>query len=339
MKKVKSIPFVSIVVPTTGNVKYIKGLIESINKLDYPKEKFELILIGDKETELLKTNSIRSKEYGIQTTVRYEPYAAGKKRNIGVELSKGDIIAFTDDDTILKEDWINNAIKHLNENSSYVGVGGPNFTPREGLPFAKAVGRIFGSKFLFSFRYTIGHSKPKEIEHNPTCNYIIKKYVFETVKFHDTLWPGEDAEFDIRLVKNGFKILYAPDVIVWHHRRSRPLPFLRQMFNYGKTRAQVTRMHPDSFDIRYFAFISAFIFLMLLYSISLSGIEIALIGKLDLTIPVVLNLAYFGIIALAGVLVGIQTGKLKQGIYAPLVLFIQHFGFSIGLLYGFIRKP
>ena len=35
----------------------------------------------------------------------------------------------------------------------------------------------------------------------------------------------------------------------------------------------------------------------------------------------------------------IQTGKIKQGLYAPLVLFIQHFGFSIGLLYGFIRKP
>ena len=50
-------PFVSIVIPTTGNVKFIKGLVESVNKLDYPKEKYELILIGDKETELLKVNS------------------------------------------------------------------------------------------------------------------------------------------------------------------------------------------------------------------------------------------------------------------------------------------
>ena len=56
-------------------------------------------------------------------------------------------------------------------------------------------------------------------------------------------------------------------------------------------------------------------------------------------IPVALNLAYFGIISLAGILVGLQTSKLKQGLYAPLVLFIQHFGFSIGLLYGFIKKP
>ena len=339
MTKLENIPFVSIVIPTTGNVKFIKGLVESVSKLDYPKDKFELILIGDEETELLRLNSKRAKEYGIRTTVKYEPFAAGKKRNIGVELAKGDIIAFTDDDTILKEDWISNAVRHLNDNNEYVGVGGPNFTPREGLPFAKAVGRIFGSKFLFSFRYTIGHAKPKEIEHNPTCNYVIKKEVFETVQFHDTLWPGEDAEFDIRLIKNGFKILYAPDVIVWHHRRSRPIPFLKQMFNYGKTRAQVTRMHPDSFDIRYFAFISAFIFLIALYSFSLSEIELPIIGKLNLMVPIALNLAYFTIISIAGILVGIQTGKVKQGLYAPLVLFIQHFGFSIGLLYGFIRKP
>ena len=335
----EKVPFISIVIPTTGNVSFIKGLVESVSKLDYPKEKFELILIGDKETKLLKNNTERAKKYGINTTLKYEPYAAGKKRNIGVELAKGEIIAFTDDDTILKEDWLNNAVKHLNENSDYVGVGGPNFTPREGLPFAKAVGRIFGSKFLFSFRYTIGHSRPKEIEHNPTCNYIINKKVFETVKFHDTLWPGEDAEFDIKLIKKGFKILYAPDVIVWHHRRSRPIPFLKQMFNYGKTRAQVTRMHPDSFDIRYFAFISAFIFLMGMYSFSFLEIEIPIIGKLEIIIPVILNLSYFGIIGLAGILVGFQTGKLKQGLYAPLVLFIQHFGFSLGLLYGFIKKP
>jgi hypothetical protein len=98
-------------------------------------------------------------------------------------------------------------------------------------------------------------------------------------------------------------------------------------------------MHPDSFDIRYFAFVTAFIILMGLYSLSLLEIEIPMIGKLEIMIPVILNLAYFGIISLAGILVGFQTGKLKQGLYAPLVLFIQHFGFSIGLLYGFIKKP
>ena len=332
-------PFVSIVIPTTGEVKFIKGLVESVVELDYPKDKFELILIGDKTTKLIEKNSKVAKEKGIDVTVEYNPVAAGQKRNIGTNLAKGSIIAFTDDDTILREDWMRNGVKHLQENEECVGVGGPNYTPKQGLPFAKAVGRIFGSKFLFSFRYTVGHSKAREIGHNPTCNYIIKKEIVQEIQFHDSLWPGEDVEFDIRLSKSGYKILYAPDVVVWHHRRSRPIAFLRQMFNYGKTRAQVTRMHPNSFDIRYFVFVLAFLVLMSLYYLSYINQELPVIGKIDMIIPLFLNSLYFAILGLAGLLVGFQTNRLKQGVYAPLVLFIQHFGFSLGLIYGFIRRP
>jgi|TARA_B110000263_G_scaffold90674_1_gene79265 cellulose synthase/poly-beta-1,6-N-acetylglucosamine synthase-like glycosyltransferase len=334
----KSEPFVSIVIPTTGNVKFIRGLVESVIELDYPKDKFELILIGDKNTDLIEKHSKIAIKNGINTLLIFEPVPAGQKRNIGSEKAKGDLIAFTDDDTILREDWIRNAVKHLRQNEEHVGVGGPNFTPRQGLPFAKAVGRIFGSKFLFSFRYTIGHAKAREIAHNPTCNYIIKKDIVKKIKFHPNLWPGEDVEFDIRVLKAGHKILYSPDVVVWHHRRSRPRAFLEQMFNYGKTRAQVTRMHPSSFDIRYFAFVLAFTFLMSLYSISYLNIEIFNMN-LNIKIPLFLNGAYFAILGLAGLLVGYQTKNIKQTIYAPLVLFIQHFGFSLGLLYGFLTKP
>ena len=331
-------PFVSIVIPTTGEVKFIKGLVESVAKLEYPKDKFELIFIGDKPTHLLEKNSNRAKEEGIDVTVAYNPVPAGQKRNIGADVAKGSVIAFTDDDTILRKDWIRNGVKHLRKNEKYIGVGGPNYTPKQGLPFAKAVGRIFGSKFLFSFRYTVGHSEARDIAHNPTCNYIIKKEVVQEVKFHDSLWPGEDVEFDIRLSKAGHKILYAPDVVVWHHRRSRPAAFLKQMFNYGKTRAQVTRMHPGSFDIRHFAFVVAFIALMSLYSISYLKLEIPVIGELDILVPLFLNGLYFVILVLAGLLVGYQTKKLKQAAYAPMVLFIQHFGYSLGLIYGFLRR-
>ena len=332
-------PFVSIVIPTTGKVRFIRGLVESVARLDYPKDKFELILIGDRPTRLLDKHAKEAEDESIDVTVEYEPLPAGQKRNIGAKIAKGTIIAFTDDDTILREDWIRNGVKHLSENEKYVGVGGPNYTPREELPFAKAVGRIFGSKFLFSFRYTVGHSVAREIAHNPTCNYLIKKNVVQEIQFHESLWPGEDVEFDIRLNMAGYRILYAPDVVVWHHRRSRPAAFLKQMFNYGKTRAQVTWMHPRSFDIRHFAFVMAFIVLMSLYSISYLNREIPVIGEVDILVPLFLNSLYFAILGVAGLLVGYQTGKFKQAGYAPLVLFIQHFGYSLGLVYGFLRRP
>ena len=78
---------------------------------------------------------------------------------------------------------------------------------------------------------------------------------------------------------------------------------------------------------------------MSLYYLSYVATELPIIGKIDILIPLFLNGLYFAILGLAGLLVGLQTNKLKQGIYSPLVLFIQHFGFSLGLIYGFIRKP
>ena len=329
-------PFVSIVVPTTGNVGYIRGMVKSVARLDYPRDRFELILLGDAETPLLQRARELAQEGGIALQVIHDPVAAGEKRNRGVAAAQGEYIAFTDDDTILREDWLRAAVQHLAQNPDYAGVGGPNFTPREGLPFAKAVGRIFGSKFLFRFRYTAGHDEPCEVDHNPTCNYVLRREAVAGIGFHPTLWPGEDVEFDIRLQQAGHRILYAPDVVVWHHRRSRPLPFLRQMFNYGVTRAQVTRMHPDSFDQRHYAFIVAFVVLMTLYALAWwQPLPVAVPWLL----PVALNVAYFGVLGLAGLLVGIQTRSLKQGLYAPMVLFIQHFGYSLGLLVGLLRRP
>ena len=327
-------PFVSIVVPTTGNVGYIRGMVKSVARLDYPRDRFELILLGDAETPLLQRARELAQEGGIALQVIHDPVAAGEKRNRGVAAAQGEYIAFTDDDTILREDWLRAAVQHLAQNPDYSGVGGPNFTPREGLPFAKAVGRIFGSKFLFRFRYTAGHDEPCEVDHNPTCNYVLRREAVAGIGFHPTLWPGEDVEFDIRLQQAGHRILYAPDVVVWHHRRSRPLAFLRQMFNYGVTRAQVTRMHPDSFDQRHYAFIGAFVMLMTLYALAWRQ-PVAVPWLL----PVALNVAYFGVLGLAGLLVGVQTRSLKQGLYAPVVLFIQHFGYSLGLLVGLLRRP
>ncbi len=327
-------PFVSIVVPTTGRVGYLRGMVTSVARLDYPRDRFELILLGDAETALLQRARELALEGRIALQVIFDPVAAGEKRNRGVATAQGEFIAFTDDDTILREDWLRAAVRHLEVNPGYAGVGGPNFTPREGLPFAKAVGRIFGSKFLFRFRYTAGHDEPREVDHNPTCNYVLRRETVASVGFHSTLWPGEDVEFDIRLQQAGHHILYAPDVVVWHHRRSRPLAFLRQMFNYGVTRAQVTRMHPGSFDPRHYAFIGAFVVLVSLY-----GLAWQQLMAVPWLLPAALNAAYFGVLGMAGLLVGAQTRSFKQALYAPLVLFIQHFGYSLGLLVGLLRRP
>ena len=53
-QNVKEVPFISIVIPTTGKTKFLKGVVKSAAKLDYGVENFELIIIGDYETNIIK---------------------------------------------------------------------------------------------------------------------------------------------------------------------------------------------------------------------------------------------------------------------------------------------
>ena len=78
-------PFVSIVVPTTGNVGYIRGMVKSVARLDYPRDRFELILLGDAETPLLQRARELAQEGGIALQVIHDPVAAGEKSSEGGE--------------------------------------------------------------------------------------------------------------------------------------------------------------------------------------------------------------------------------------------------------------
>jgi len=344
-------PLISLVVPTIDESRYVRGLLRSVDKLDYPRDRLEVILVGDHQNDHLE--ELKSRFPEMDMTVLYYPLRPGRKRNIGIDKARGEYIAFADDDCIVREDWLKKGVTHLRDNPDFVGVGGPNFTPPNEPPFAQAVGRIFGSRFLFSFRYTAGGTKAHEIDHNPTCNYLLQKDVAAKIRFHKTLFPGEDVEFDIRLRKEGFRLLYAPNMVVWHHRRMGPVAFAQQMYSYGKTRANVVRMHPQQAQLRHFAFFIAAIFMRGLWVAGFMGGNWP--GTVDMIpfhdsipecikdvgpvwVPLSLTLFYFIVIALAGILVGYKDRSWKTLVYTPVVLFIQHFIYSMGLLVGLVRK-
>ena len=344
-------PFISLVVPTVDESLYVRGLLRSVDKLDYPRDRFEVILIGDRQNDHLEELKTRFPKMDLK--ILYYPLRPGRKRNIGIDKAIGEYIAFTDDDCILKEDWLSKGIIHLRENPDFVGVGGPNFTPPNEPPFAQAVGRIFGSRFLFSFRYTAGGTRAHEIDHNPTCNYLLQKDVAKKIRFHRTLFPGEDVEFDIRLQKAGHRLLYAPNMVVWHHRRMGPVAFAQQMYSNGNTRANVVRMHPDAMQLRHFAFFFAFFFMMGLWAAGLMSVNwpgnIGMVPFNDyipefikgfgpVWVPLALTLFYFVTIGLAGIFVGLKARSLKTLVYTPVVLFIQHFIYSLGLFVGLFRQ-
>ena len=232
---------VSIIIPTKNNGDILEKCLTSIQNLDYPKNKYEVIIVDGYSTD----NTVEiAKKYGCK--VVYENVGTiGGARNIGVKIAEGEYIVFTDSDCVVDRDWLKNLIREFKD-EKIASVGGPNITPEDDTEFAKCVGDVL--KFLSTAgpRYGFYTDKVMEIYHNPTCNSAYRKSIFQEVGgFNPKLITCDDEELDYRIRKKGYKILFTPHAKVLHYRRPTWKKFAKMAWNYGIGRMQAIKLHRD----------------------------------------------------------------------------------------------
>src|SRR3989337_564608 len=120
-------PIVSIIVPYKDVDDYTRECIKHCKQLNY--DSYEIILLPDDSKETIE---------GVKV-IATGPVSPGRKRNIGVENSRGEFCAFIDSDAFPRSDWLTNAVEYL-ENPEIGGVGGPGLTPEEDELIQKAGG-------------------------------------------------------------------------------------------------------------------------------------------------------------------------------------------------------
>lgn len=118
MKK-KTTPFVSFIIPTYNANDYIEQCLKSIINQDYPKNKYEILVVDGRSKD--RTREI-AKSYGaiIIDNPQKDPETA---KSLGIQKSKGEIIALVDSDNIIvKKDWLINMVDPLIKDPSLYGV-------------------------------------------------------------------------------------------------------------------------------------------------------------------------------------------------------------------------
>ncbi len=309
----------SIVIPLKEPGEDLYESLKHCINLDYPN--FEIIVLPDNAVGLpITANNIRVIPTG--------PVPPSKKRDLAIFQAYGDVIAFIDDDAYPRRDWLNNA-SHYFEDENVAGVGGPAVTPSGDTVWQRASGHILSSWIgsgPHSYRYT--PRRMREIDDYPTCNLLIRKSVLEKVGGFDTkYWPGEDTKLCLEITKKlGMKLLYVPDVLVYHHRRPVFQPHLKQIWNYSVHRGFFAKKFPEtSLRLSYF-----------LPSILVAGF---IIGPLIiLIIPQLFNLLILIVATYLGInlISALKTKDLKAIILIFLGVILTHvcygFGFPRGLL-------
>lgn len=187
-------------------------VLKSIEKLNYPKKDFEIIAIEGRNASI--------------------------NRNKGAAKSKGEIVAFIDDDAIVDKDLLKNAADFFKKHKEIGIVGGPQLTPEDDKGFARISGYALSSKFggwKAANRYEGKKLNLKADGDSLTsANLFCRKEVVQKVKFDPALFPGEDPKFIEDARKKGFKVAYSPNLIVHHRRRPHIKQFIKQIFGYGK---------------------------------------------------------------------------------------------------------
>ncbi|MFA6329471.1 MAG: glycosyltransferase family 2 protein [Candidatus Micrarchaeia archaeon] len=204
-------------------------------------EVLEVFVVPDGRIDI----GIRDKRLKIIPSGKVGP---GQKRDIAAKAAKGKFLAFIDDDAYPDASWLSSAEK-LFSNPHVAGVGGPAVTPEEDSFLQRASGLTYSSPLCsggYDFRYV--PSKARDCDDIPTVNLIIRKADFEAVGGFDTnFWPGEDTKLCLDLVHGRKKrLLYSPDVLVYHHRRPLFVKHLRQVSNYALHRGFFVKKFPQT---------------------------------------------------------------------------------------------
>jgi len=243
---------VDIIIPAKQINSYIRESVPKILVLDY--EEYSVIIFPD---------NFSGESFPRTRIIATGHTGPAQKRNLALKYSNADILAFLDDDAYPRKDWLKNAVRHFN-NDAVAAVGGPAVTPRSDTFLQKVSGAVFLSRIGGGYpeRYwPVG--KPREVDDWPSVNLLVRKDVFEKINgFDSDYWPGEDTKLCLDIIKTGGKIIYDPEVFVWHHRREGLKRHLRQIGRYGLHRGFFAKKLPET-SRRFKYFLPSFFVLFL----------------------------------------------------------------------------
>jgi glycosyltransferase involved in cell wall biosynthesis len=226
-------PTVSIIIPCKTIDQYTQECINHCKQLNYPN--FEIIVLPDNVTNPIEDTKV----------ISTGPVSPGKKRNIGVKNSNGQICAFIDNDAYPRVDWLTQAVTLL-QDKSISGVGGPGVTPQTDSPGQKASGYVLSSFMVGSLASRCEGKAVFESTDIPSCNFIAPKdLIVKAGGWNEKYWPGEDTLMCLELRKFG-KLVESSEIVVYHHRRSLFKPHIRQVSRFGEHRGFFVKKYPEN---------------------------------------------------------------------------------------------
>ncbi len=194
-------PLISVMMPTYNNGKYIKQAIESIYAQNY--NNMEIIVVDDGSTD--NTREILN-QYKDVKYFYIEHKGISVARNMALEKSKGEYIAFLDSDDYWLPNKLNTQMQYFKDHPDCPIV----FTKYE---------NIFENEDLKKNKRAMHEKAIEDTFKQYLPSTVLKKELFDKYGAFDEKFSGiEDAEFIYRISMKGINIKHYIDKVFYIRR-------------------------------------------------------------------------------------------------------------------------
>src|SRR3989304_5796878 len=226
---------ISVIIPTFNSAKELTKCLESFKTQTLSNENFEVMVVDDGSNDGTKDAAAKTLERNSYQQNR-GPAAA---RNNGANQAQGEIILFTDADCEPQPNWIEEMIKPL-DNPQVVGVKGVYKTRQKEL-----VARLVQIEYEHKYERM---KKFKYIDFIDTYSAGYRKDIFAKYDGFDERYPKasvEDQEFSFRLARDGYKMVFNPEAVVYHKHSACLTGYLRKKYKIAFWKAFLLKRHPE----------------------------------------------------------------------------------------------
>jgi glycosyltransferase involved in cell wall biosynthesis len=235
-------PFVSVIVCTHDRTSFLKESLPYLLALKYPS--YEIIVVDNAPSTLETYNYIQT-EYQNNPRIRYareDQAGVSWARNCGIRHSRAEFVAFTDDDAFADPYWLAYLMRNFSEMEEVACVTGfvlPFELEHESQVWFEQFGgfgrgidrRVFDLKENrvdhVLYPYTVA-------QYGAGVNMAFRTNVLRRLKgFIVQINQADDISMFVKIITNGYKIVYEPNGYVYHKHRADYDGLRRQMYNYG----------------------------------------------------------------------------------------------------------
>jgi len=301
----------------------LKTLLESLKRQTIRPKEVIYVDAGSQDS----TPKI-AESYGCKVIIEPAAKTPAAGRNIGIRMARGKFILFLDSDCflddkeILKKYYL--CMSQSSEKVAGIGSGYRYLYTNATLTqmFAKALSLtlVNGSSPQFKL-----YTKVRSVNKLPGGNSCYKKDILLMLGgFNEKLRYCEEEELGKRIVKNGYKLLYIPELSICHKPFNSSKEIFKKFFIYGFGRGYYGFLY-KIFEKKQLALLA----MILLLAICLASHE--------WSIPLIALAVYLTLLIIDSILEFSKTLKISHVIVIPFVGLLIHVAYSLGLISGILK--